>query len=331
MLSGIIVSIWNSLRIDRRISRTLAFMSLAVLILKTSSVAKIASLFPTGNSLKAKQNKAYRAISKSFNHWELFRTLILIALSIKRGLTYIPVILDYTYLSREERLLVAAAPYKGRAIPIAFAFFDFPLKNRKRALEKEFIEKLRGLIPKELTLVLIMDREFCGKRFLKELAEIGGVEVVVRLRKNANVKVEKRKEVSLRFIRKSRTRCTYGDVEGCLFVEPGRDRVLIFSTLSNLGLAVRFYQERMNIEEMFRDLKTHFGLERIALRGKTSKRNLISVLFVAYVGLCYADWMDRSRRSHYLSFVSRLLVKIAFGTRVLSDFGLRRRCYYWSS
>ena len=54
-------------------------------------------------------------------------------------------------------------------------------------------------MPKEFILVLIMDREFCGKRFLKELMEIGGVEVLVRLRKNANLKVEKRREVSLRF------------------------------------------------------------------------------------------------------------------------------------
>jgi len=52
-LSGVIVSIWNSLRIDKRISRTLTFMSLAVLILKTSSVAKLASLFSTVNFLKA--------------------------------------------------------------------------------------------------------------------------------------------------------------------------------------------------------------------------------------------------------------------------------------
>jgi hypothetical protein len=270
--------------------------------------------------LKAKQNKAYRAISKSFNLWDLFQTLTLIALSIKRGLTYVPVILDYTYLSREERLLVAAVPYKGRAIPIAFAFFDFPLKNRKRKLEREFVEKLRGLIPKEFTLVLIMDREFCGKKFLKELVEIGGVEVIVRLRKNANVEVEKRREVSLRFIRKSRTKCVYGDLEGCLFVEPGKDRVLIFSTLPNLGLAVRFYRERMHIEELFRDLKSHFGLERMALGSRRSKENLISVLFVAYASLCYVDWMERSKRSGYLSFVSRLLIEIAFGRRVLSGF-----------
>jgi len=73
---------------------------------------------------------------------------------------------------------------------------------------------------------------------LKELTEIGGVEVVVRLRKNANVKIERRKEVSLRFIRKSRIRCIYGDIERCLFVEPGRDRVLIFSTLSDLGKVI---------------------------------------------------------------------------------------------
>jgi len=331
MLSETIVSIWNSLSIDRRISRTLAFMSLAFLILKTSSVAKLATLLPTGNSIKTKQNKAYRAISKSFSHWKLFQALTLIALSIKRGLTYIPVILDYTYLNKKERLLVAAIPYKGRAIPIAFVFFDFPLKNRKRALEKEFIEKLRGLIPGELTLVLIMDREFCGKKFLKDIVEIGGVEVVVRLRKNANVKVERKREVSLRFIRKSRVKCTYGDIEGCLFVEHGKDKVLIFSTLPNLGLAVRFYQERMHIEEMFRDLKSHFGLEGIALRNGRSKKNLIAVLFVAYVGLCYVDWMERNRRNNYLSFVSRLLIRIALGTRVLSDFGLERPCHYWPS
>ena len=136
MFTKMIISIWSNITIDRRIAQTLAFMSLALLVLKTSSVAKLASLFPASNSLKAKQNKAYKAISKSFNHWELFKALISIALSIKQGVTYIPVILDYTYLNRKERLLVAAIPYKGRAIPIAFELFDFPLKNIKRQLER---------------------------------------------------------------------------------------------------------------------------------------------------------------------------------------------------
>jgi len=159
-----------------------------------------------------------------------------------------------------------------------------------RTPEKEFIGKLRGLIPKELRLVLIMDREFCGKRFLKEVVGLGGVDVVVRLRKNANVKVKGDRLVSLRFIRKSKSKSKikykYGEVEGCLFVEPGKDRILIFSTLSNLGLAVRFYRDRMCIEEMFRDFKSHFGLEEMSLKKDVSKKNFIAVLFVSYVSLC---------------------------------------------
>ena len=331
MLSKVILSIWNSITIDKRISQTLSFLALAILVLKTSSIAKLAPLLPTGNSLKAKQNKAYRAISKSFNHWELFQVLLLLALNIKKGITYIPVILDYTYLSRKERLLVAAIPYKGRAIPVAFALFDFPLKNRKRALEKKFIGKLRGLIPEELRLVLIMDREFCGERFLKEVVGLEGVDVVVRLRKNANVKVKGDRLVSLRFIRKSKIKCKYGEVEGCLFVEPGKDRVLIFSTLSNLGLAVRFYRDRMCIEEMFRDFKSQFGLEEVCLKKDVSKKNFIAVLFVSYVSLCYVDWVEREKRSGYISFVSRLLIRIALGTRVLSDFRFLRPCCTWTS
>ena len=47
------------------------------------------------------------------------------------------------------------------------------------------------MISREFTLVLIIDREFCGKGFLKEVAEIDGVEVIIRLRKNANLEVEK--------------------------------------------------------------------------------------------------------------------------------------------
>jgi len=67
MPSRMIVSIWNSLRIDRKISKILAFKNLAALILKTSSVAKLASLFPTGNSLKAKRTtRAYLSSDRGF-------------------------------------------------------------------------------------------------------------------------------------------------------------------------------------------------------------------------------------------------------------------------
>jgi len=41
---------------------------------------------------------------------------------------------------------------------------------------------------------------------------------------------------------------------------------LIFSTLKNLELAIRLYQERMGIEEKFKDLKSYFGLEEITLK-----------------------------------------------------------------
>ena len=107
---------------------------------------------------------------------------------------------------------------------------------------------------------MIMDREFCGKEFIKEVKEIGGVEVVVRLRKNASIRDERKRHISLRFIRKSKVKCYYGEIEGSLYVKPGKDRILIFSTFKNLGLALRLYQERMWIEEMFRDFKSHFGL-----------------------------------------------------------------------
>jgi len=67
-------------------------------------------------------------------------------------------------------------------------------------------------------IVLIMNREFCRKRFLKEILRIGKVEIVVYLRENAEVKVEGKREVSLRFIRKSRHKCTYGKLTDPLFV-----------------------------------------------------------------------------------------------------------------
>ena len=52
---------------------------------------------------------------------------------------------------------------------------------------------------------------------------------------------------------------------------------------------MRLYQERVHIEELFRNLKSHFGLERMTLRSRKSKENLTSVLFATYTPLCHVD------------------------------------------
>ena len=46
---------WNYFRIGNRVLRTLTFMSLAVFIFKTFSVAKLVILLPAGSFLKAER------------------------------------------------------------------------------------------------------------------------------------------------------------------------------------------------------------------------------------------------------------------------------------
>jgi len=330
MLIDIILSLWNRISTDRRLTPTLAYLTLAMLILRTASVAKLSALLPFPISLKAKRKKAYRALSKELKVNELFPLLALLASKVKNGLNYIPVLIDYTYtIGKQEKLLVAAVPYKGRAIPIAFELIDFSLKGIKRSFEKEFIATLRKMFPSTVTIVVIMDREFCGKEFIKEVKEIGGVEVIVRLRKNASIRDGRKRHISLRFIRKSKVKCYYGEIEGSLYVKPGKERILIFSTFKNLGLAVRLYQERMWIEEMFRDLKSHFGLDEIGLRVRKRRENLIALMFVSYATLCYVDWLERSRREKYQSYIQRLLLRISLETAVFSRIPSQTPCIPW--
>ena len=325
-LASLIIAFWQRTGIDKRTSYTLATLSIAMLILKTSSVARLSLLLPRNITNKAKRKRAYRALSSDLSFKTIFSLLVEIALAIKGKMKFLPVIVDYTYLKdRKEKLLVAAVTYKGRTIPIAFEYVDFSLRGIKRNFELKFLEKVRKQIPQTLTVVFVMDREFSGKEFLKRLTEIEGVEVVVRLRKNAAIKDRVGKRVSLRYIRKSRGSCYYGEVEGSLYVKTGKDRVLIFSTLKELGLSKRLYVERMWIEEMFRDMKSQFGLGEMKVKDRKRKEALVAVMFCSYAALCFEDWKGRMKKDEYFSFVQNLLVKISLVGVILSDFTARRR------
>jgi len=325
-LASLIIAFWQRTGIDKRTAYTLAILSIAMLIFRTSSVAKLSLLLPGNITNKSKRKRAYRALSSELPLKTVFSLLVEIALAIKGKIKFLPVIVDYTYLKgRKEKLLIAAVAYKGRAIPIAFEYVDFSLKGIKRDFELKFLEKVRRQIPLTLTVVFVMDREFSGKKFLKRLTEIEGVEVVVRLRKNAAIRDKFGKTVSLRYIRKSRESCYYGEVEGSLYVKTGKDRVLIFSTLKDLGLSKKLYVERMWIEEMFRDMKSQFGLGEMKVKDRKRKEALVAVMFCSYAALCFEDWKGRMRKDKYLSFVQNLLVKISLVGVVLSDFTARRR------
>ena len=95
-LASLIIAFWQRTGIDKRTAYTLAILSIAMLIFKTSSVAKLSLLIPENITNKAKRKRAYRALSSELSLKTVFSLLAEIALAIKGKIKFLPVIVDYT-------------------------------------------------------------------------------------------------------------------------------------------------------------------------------------------------------------------------------------------
>jgi len=175
------------------------------------------------------------------------------------------------------------------------------------------------MIPEQYKMVIIGDREFAGKDFIRDILRIKNTDAVIRIKKNTNV-TDKSNLIRLREHKKSLYDCFYGKNRGVIYIDNNdKDKVIVFGSIRNIGLVKRFYGKRMGIEEMFRDMKTGIGLKKIRTENRIRFKNLTVFSLLAYLAVVIADGRFKEK-NEYFSYFSAVIYSMIIEPSVLRQF-----------
>jgi hypothetical protein len=185
-------------------------------------------------------------------------------------------------------LLLLAAPYHGRAIPCGFVSYSSKTIAREATSRNQHhlaafaqVKELLGNRP------LILDREFSYLELLENL-NMEGVRFVIRLKTGVKfcdwagnpvkLSVPQGKTCLLnRILYKGKVQVNVIGVwkEGC-------STPMWIMTNLNAMVGLKYYYERMKIEEAFRDLKSLFNFQKLMNKRRSLMEKMVALLLIAY-------------------------------------------------
>jgi len=213
-----------------------------------------------------------------------------------------PLLVDQTGAGNTQAL-VAGVPFAGRVLPLALYTFDYPWQEptapSQNALEELFLLDVETALPRGVRPVWIGDRGYGRAALLRACATQRRLYVLRgragtcvtwhgRRLKLGELPVVPRRAVRYREVSyQARTRVLVDVVvvhdptfaePWYLLVPPAREAVLPTRTV------VRLYRERMQVEQAFRDFKTHLGLRGLHLKVRVAERlgRLLLAFCLAY-------------------------------------------------
>jgi hypothetical protein len=185
-------------------------------------------------------------------------------------------------------LMLLATPYHGRAIPCGFVDYssrtinqDATSRNQHHFAAFAQVKELLGERP------LVLDREFGYLELLENLV-LEGVNFVIRLKVGPSFYDKEGKAVALSVQRGETRILNKVFYKGKVFVnvigvwQKGfSDPIWIMTNLeAKAGLAI--YEQRMKIEEMFRDLKTLLNFHKLMNKRRTLMEKMVALILIAY-------------------------------------------------
>jgi hypothetical protein len=213
-----------------------------------------------------------------------------------------PVLVDQTK-SGATQALAAAVPYAGRALPLSVFTFDYPLRERnvksQNQLEHLFLLNLEESLPPQVAPVWIGDQGYARAMLFRQ-CEVEGRLYIIRGRKGTGVtwKGQRQKLHQLRCepyraVRYEDVQYHFKrrvDVDVVVYWEPEFKKPWWLITprklraLASPEQVVELYRERMQIEQSFRDFKTHLGLRGLRLLVNVAERTgrLLVMFLLAY-------------------------------------------------
>jgi len=193
-----------------------------------------------------------------------------------RGEGWVPLLMDETGLSDRAMLLGAAVTYRGRALPLAlYAYHPQLLAKSLWALREGLLNVIWRALPEPARsrLLLVADRGYAASHFFRRLlrAEIA---FVIRVPRRVLIHMHHQRyrldllAADLRcgdsiFLEDVRYGPAKATLNLLLWWEASQPEPwLLATTLPSAQEARHYYRLRMGIEELFKDLKGRFALER---------------------------------------------------------------------
>ena len=268
------------------------------------SLAALARALPTQGTAHAREKRLHRFLK---NPRLDFRTVTgsLATILLPPGKRFCPVILDQTK-SGSAQALLAAIPYAGRSLPLACYTFAYPLTEpalkSQNQLEHIFLLDTEASLPPGVTAVWIADRAYARSLLLQQ-SEQEQRPYIVRGRKETIVTYQERRMKLGQLHAPPRKALRYKNVlyhahrrvpvdvivyYDPTYAEPWYLLVPVaYRKFLETDLVVDLYRERMQIEQSFRDFKTHLGLRGLNLQIDIAPRmgRLLLAFCLAYA-LC---------------------------------------------
>lgn len=251
----------------------------------------------------------------------------------------IHLLIDSTKVSASNQLVMVAIAYRRRSLPLVWTWVNHPRGHSTGERQITLLSYLQTLIPEGVTVSLVGDSEFGGKRLMRKLDEWGW-EYALRQRGK------------LRFMLfRSTFSCRFDQLE----LEPG-DRYwlgrvdltssqayvtnavvywahtepepwFLATNLPSPHGAIMYYRRRMWIEEMFGDMKSHgFNLERTRFRHPERLSRITFIVCLLFLWLVsIGDYVQRLNLTSEIDRTDRRDLSIF---RLGWDFLQRRLLFY---
>jgi hypothetical protein len=278
---------------------TCAFLRLALSVrfgyggLHLTSVARV---LPEGKKFKSSYKWLSRFLKcKYFDPSSLAECMLALVLG-EQPPPWVIVLVDQTAVDGVQ-VVNAAIPFRGRAVPVAWVDFEYPWKTlnppSQNTLERYLLTWLGEAAPRRVRLILVFDRGYARVELIKDLNR-GRQPFLIRAPGKVIVQTQvrgRRQRWSLsRLPHRSGRPIRYRHalyhsqkaeaVDVIVYRERGFDQpwFLLVPPDSESWLAteevVRLYRQRMQIEQCFRDWKSHLGLRGLHLQVQKSERLL---------------------------------------------------------
>lgn len=199
------------------------------------------------------------------------------------------------------QVIMAGGIFSGRVLPIAFVCFLYEkIYKSQNMLETGFLTLIMASSPAMQKPIFIMDRAYGRLQLIRALNRMKGL-YIARAKSNVIVWVGYRAKSLARFFYKAGKAIRYSNaiyrkdrkepIDIVIYFEPKFKEIwyLIVPAGSEAILptkeVVRLYRSRMQIEQGFRDWKTHLGVRGLKLKVDWDTRltRLLFALSVAYL------------------------------------------------
>lgn len=299
-------------RITRK--RNLALLVTGLYLSASVHLSKIVAKWPLQGKLPSLTNRLRRFLDNAGVKWTEYLAPLaqsLLCVFASRPLT---LIIDITQVGRHFRALVVGLAYRKRCLPLAWSVHAGPIGNVAVNDILVLLEQLVLWLPEDAQVTLLGDAGFSTNDLLYWLAEHGWG-YVIRQHKHVNVRqpdggwqpisqisIQPGQTVVVGWVWLAKTN-PFGLTWLVLHWKVGEDDPwILVSHQAGEQLALRLYEKRMWIEELYGDLKGHgFDLESTHLGSAARIETLLLGVALAYFWLIsLGSWVVKRGYRHLI-------------------------------